>query len=64
MKKLKNGNETTPALIALRRAAKEALKLARQTGTPCHVEIDGMIVDIAKTKPQGAKRSCASGRQK
>lgn len=45
-----------PALIALRRAAKDALKLALQTGTGCHVEIDGKIVDIAKKKRTAAKK--------
>ena len=33
--------------VALRRAAKSALKLARQTNTPCYVVKDGKIVDIA-----------------
>lgn len=33
--------------MALRRAAKTALKLARQTNTPCYVVKDGKIVDIA-----------------
>ncbi len=34
-------------LAALRRAAKTALQLARENKTPCNVEIDGRIVDIA-----------------
>lgn len=34
-------------LAALKRAAKTALRLARATKTPCYVEIDGRIVDIA-----------------
>jgi hypothetical protein len=37
-------------LAAFRRAAKTALKLAKQTGTPCYVMNDGKIVDIAKSK--------------
>ncbi len=34
-------------LAALKRAGKVALETARQNGTPCYVEIDGKIVDIA-----------------
>ena len=33
---------------ALRRAAKSALALARQTKTPCYVVKDGKIVNIAE----------------
>jgi len=33
---------------ALKRAAANALKLARQTNTPCYVYRDGKIVDLAK----------------
>lgn len=35
-------------LRALKRAAKNALKLAQQTGTPCYVMEGDKIVDIAK----------------
>lgn len=35
-------------LAALKRAAKNALALARQTGTPCYVMEGNKIVDIAK----------------
>jgi len=35
---------------ALRRAAKSALTLARQTKTPCYIVKDGEIVDIAVRK--------------
>ena len=31
---------------ALRRAAKAALRLAQETGTPCWVMVDGKIVDL------------------
>ncbi len=34
------------ALPALRRAAKNALKLAKQTGTPCVVWRNGRIVNL------------------
>lgn len=37
-------------LAALRRAAKNALKLANQTGTACYVMKNGKIVDIARSK--------------
>jgi len=35
---------------ALKRAAKSAQTLARQTKTPCYVVLDGKITDIAKQK--------------
>ncbi|MEI6702851.1 MAG: hypothetical protein WCL71_04860 [Deltaproteobacteria bacterium] len=42
---------TDPDLLgadkALRRAAKSALNLARQTNTPCYVFKNGKLVDIA-----------------
>jgi diaminopimelate decarboxylase len=43
------------ALKALRRAAKNALKLARQTGTPCYVMERDKIVDIAERGRAKAK---------
>lgn len=50
MKKKKSRSKPVefPALIALRRAAKKALEIARQTGTPAYVLQDGKIVDIAR----------------
>ena len=49
-------------LRALKRAAKKALVLARQTGTPCYVMEGNKIVDIAKrgrakTKSKKKRRS-------
>ena len=35
---------------ALKRAAKQALALARRTGTPCWVMRDGKLVDLAKRR--------------
>jgi len=35
------------AEAALRRSARNALELARATGTPCYVWVDGKMVDIA-----------------
>jgi hypothetical protein len=49
--KLKSKTTTELAdrtLAALKRAAKSALALARQTGTPCYVMEGNKIVDIAK----------------
>lgn len=40
---------------ALRRAAKRALELGRQTGTPVYVLKQGKIVDIAGTKGNRGK---------
>ena len=42
-------------LIALKRAGKDALALARQTGTPCYVMEGSKIVDIAKRGRAKAK---------
>jgi|GEM_PF-1181876 len=44
-------------LAALRRAAKNALKLAKQTGTPYYVMKDGRIVDIAGAKSRRKRAS-------
>lgn len=46
-------------LRALQRAAKNALDLARQTGTPCYVMEGNKIVDIDKrgqAKPKAKKK--------
>jgi hypothetical protein len=39
-----------PALLALRRAAKKAIELARTTGTSAYVLKDGHIVDAAPAR--------------
>ncbi len=44
------------ALPALRRAARNALRLAIQTGTPCYVVRAGKIVNIAE-KRAGARQA-------
>jgi hypothetical protein len=54
-KKEKHSAET-PALAALRRAAKEALELAKRTGPPCYVLKNGKIVDIARSKTSRARK--------
>lgn len=40
---------------ALKRAARNAVELARRTGTPAYVLINGRIVDIAKAKYRSKK---------
>lgn len=63
--KLKSKTTTELAdrtLAALKRAGKNALELARQTGTPCYVMEGNKIVDIAKrgrakTKAKKKRRS-------
>ena len=53
--------EVEETLRALRRAAKRALELGLQTGTPVYVWKDGKIVDLTKeqrpTKKSKRKRS-------
>lgn len=39
---------------ALRRAAKRALQIGLETGTPVYVLIDGKIVDLTKQRRQKA----------
>ena len=48
--------EEPAALAALKRSAKKALELARQTGTPAYVLEDGAIVDLAKRPPPKKRR--------
>lgn len=59
---LKVSQAVADELRALKRAAKNALELARQTGTPCYVMEGNKIVDIAKrgrakTKAKKKRRS-------
>ena len=46
----------TPGLRALRRAARAAYRLARETGTPFYVWKDGKVVDLLATKALAKKR--------
>ncbi len=41
---------------ALRRAAKRALQIGLETGTPVYVLIDGKIVDLTKRRRRKCKR--------
>jgi hypothetical protein len=43
-------SEEPLALIALKRAAKKAVEIARQTGTAAYVLKNGKIVDISRNK--------------
>ena len=52
---LKLNKLVTDELRALKRAGKNALALARQTGTPCYVMEGSKIVDIAKRGRAKAK---------
>ena len=44
-----------PALIALKRAAKKAVELARRTGTSAYILEGGKIVDAAQKKRRKRK---------
>jgi hypothetical protein len=46
-----------PALIALRRAAKKAVELARRTHTPAYVLENGKVVDIARRTAKTTKKN-------
>jgi hypothetical protein len=55
MRKQRQSNSRSPAppaLIALRRAAKKAVELARRMGTPAYVLENGKIVDIARPRTE------------
>ncbi len=49
------------ALPALRRAARDARRLAVQTSTPCYIMRDGRIINIA-TKRRVGKRRASPGK--
>jgi hypothetical protein len=55
--------EARDTLRALRRAAKGALELGLQTGTPVYVWKDGKIVDLTKAQ-RPAKKSKSKRRSK
>ena len=44
---------------ALKRAARSALRMARDTGTPCYVLQHGKIVDIAAARKRPFRRIAA-----
>jgi len=45
-----------PELPALRRAAKTAIELARRTGTPAWIMVDGKLVDATKLRKRPTKK--------
>jgi hypothetical protein len=55
-KSKKSRNSDPPALIALRRAAKKAVELARQTGTSAYVLEGGKLVDAATRRPKKKRK--------
>jgi len=55
-RRVKHSKEIEDTLRALRRAAKYALELGLQTGTPVYVWKDGRIVDLTKEQ-RPAKKS-------
>lgn len=52
--------EAKDTLRALRRAAKRALELGLQTGTPVYVWKDGKIVDLSPKSNLTPKNRCRS----
>lgn len=59
-RRVKHSKEVEDTLRALRRAAKRALELGLQMGTPVYVWRDGKIVDLTKehsSKKAKSKRS-------
>lgn len=55
-RRVKHSKEIEDTLRALRRAAKRALEIGLQTGTPVYVWENGRIVDLTK-KQRPAKKS-------
>jgi hypothetical protein len=54
-RRVKHSKEIEDTLRALRRAAKRALELGLQTGTPVYVWKDGRIVDLTKEQRPSKK---------
>jgi hypothetical protein len=61
-RRVKHSKEAKDTLRALRRAAKRALELGLQTGTPVYVWKDGRIVDLTKEQ-RLAKKSKRTSRK-
>uniref|UniRef100_C6E7S8 Uncharacterized protein n=1 Tax=Geobacter sp. (strain M21) TaxID=443144 RepID=C6E7S8_GEOSM len=58
-KELPKDPDLLGSMQALKRSAASALKLARQTNTPCYVMKDGKIVDIAARPAKTTKKAAA-----
>jgi len=54
-RRVKHSKEIEDTLRALRRAAKRALELGLQMGTPVYVWKDGKIVDLTKEQKRSKK---------
>ena len=54
-RRVKHSKEIEETLRALRRAAKRALELGLQTGTPVYVWKEGRIVDLTKEQRPAKK---------
>jgi len=50
-------SDLSGSFAALKRAARSALRLARETGTPCYVLRGGKIVDIAAASKRIVRRA-------
>ena len=61
-RRVKHSKEIEDTLRALRRAAKRALELGLQTGTPVYVWKDGRIVDLTKEQRPSKKRNSKRSR--
>jgi len=59
--KLLKDPEIRVAMAALRQAAKNALQLAKETGTPCYIWRDGKIVNINPHVRKNWRRSSRTG---
>jgi hypothetical protein len=64
MKRVANSKETHDTLRALRRAARQALELGVNTGTPVYVVLHNEIVDLTRQQQRRTKRSNRAGTSK
>jgi hypothetical protein len=58
-----HSSETADITRALRRAARRALELGIQTGTPVYVMRNNKIVDLTKEQPASRKSRPASSKK-
>ena len=61
-RRVKHTPEIEATLRSLRRAAKRALEIGLQTGTPVYIWRDGKIVDITKEQPSKKSKGKRSSR--
>jgi len=60
-KQRQTARDKFPALAALRRAAKKAIEVARQTGTAAYVLENGKIVNAARPRRRSRKTGSGKG---